>query len=239
MSPEDFGRFWRKDEHFQLVPLFREPGKPGYQSRGPAPKNRAESELQRLLRISECSQTWDTWTILQTTSAVIVAIFTAILAWVGYLQRKTYEATLSANKDRDRAYINASPSPPIMSPVPNQGYIVQVEIKNYGETPATITALAVYHGPQLPSEPENPGAPDRTFSEHFLVRTQYFFHRVLWPKSLETTPYFLFGYIDYTTVFNESYRLVFARAYDPVATAFSFVSQSGYNYVRPRKKDEK
>lgn len=125
-----------------------------------------------------------------------------------------------------RAYLNASPSPP-------QDALVEVVIKNYGETPATVTAIAMQIDAKLHPTSVNL-TPDKDFSGHFLVKTEWFIHEVGIPEHLRGLSYFLFGYVEYVT-FDKCHRLTFARQFDHRVRKprFTFIAEGDWNHDRP------
>src|SRR5215813_8618973 len=107
---------------------------------------------------------YETFSIIAQFSILGVTIIYAIFAggqWRAIRQQTT--KTDTNLKTTHRAYINTSPSPP------DQTSQVTVEIKNYGETPATVTAIAIHHGFLLPPDRNNPGPPEANFSSYYLV----------------------------------------------------------------------
>ncbi len=186
-------------------------------------------------------------------------------------------ATLAANKIIERAYVAISHNPPGVD-ISNiaitkageehfggwQDASVRFGIKNHGETPATITDIALNHfvGPTIPAVPTGPGTGERLFlvkgdiafdSRHFQLRNVDVNQLGL------TLRLWMLGYVDYIDAFGARRRAGYARVYDPSIDQdalytndqgqfdaeryarrnnLPFVTDPGYNYDRPRKKNE-
>ena len=204
---------------------------------------------------------------LKVTDVLLVA-FTAALAVVGIFQTIILYKTTTHFKIVERAYIKMSHRPPGIEPEGITGlFWVNLEIANFGKTPARVTdvvltPVVVPHQKGLPEIPDYsvPAVRDN-IPNAFLVTEDKFFsvQRCKIPK-LEMTSImelesdlFLIGFVDYVDQFGQRYRGGYARRYQPrmddrsryrTDDAFEqrsnlvFVAQNGYNYDRPRGRGE-
>lgn len=177
----------------------------------------------------------------------------------------------TANKLATRAYVrisSCSPGLALFDNHPIQSFAVscKLRIHNYGETPAHITDIVIKTCTEetytpLPADPDYSTNTKFPFSHAFLVRGESIFY-YKFPdeisKEIITTvkngenALYIYGYVDYTDVFENRHRGGFGQRYHPPYDqsdsskyesdkAFKepnnlvFLMQDGYNYDRPRK----
>lgn len=190
--------------------------------------------------------------------------FTAILAVTAILQvivlifQMLYNRALNANQRVvERAYVKMSHLPPGLSlaPAPNSNYPIAVRVKNFGQTPATVTDfLLVRH--LLPRNQRLPAAPDYSTRGEwevpniFLVREDEFVITCNFPvtdqersaiEEDKTQIFYVCGYVDYIDKFGGRHRAGYARRFNGVIGGednLKIVIQDGYNYDRERRQDE-
>jgi len=167
----------------------------------------------------------------------------------------------------ERAYVKMSHCPPGLQQVANSPlYDIQLQIKNFGHTPATVTGVVltykiVPHEDLLPTVPEYGSGTGQLIRRVFLVREEDFFtHQtftILSPDFTlienETNDICIYGYVDYIDQFGTRHRAGYARRYEPRANdariyrtdeAFRnrsnlmYVTQPRYNYDRRREHGE-
>lgn len=192
-----------------------------------------------------------------------LAAFTLGLIYVGVKQRETYEATLTANKVIERAYVTISDDPhgmriqqfmpPGTAPAEPLGFDalgITIVLKNDGNTPATIsnTVLDTHIGHTLPDVPEYQTPGDRGAQKAaFLVKgasvsTQFGFvvpRKEMNRFMVQHEHFWMLGYVDYIDIFGQRHRAGYARVYsrDP-GPNLVFELKPGYNYDRVRHKGE-
>ena len=190
------------------------------------------------------------------------ALFTGVLAWSTI---KLWGATkeMGDRSDRairtvERAYVKMSHIHPGLRPTEMAGvYLITVEVRNFGHTPATITGAVLKHvvlrtGTSLPAEPDYTPDPDWQQPKAFLVTNdQFSFTRrwgvFRWVELPDAThEVYAIGYVDYEDAFGRRYRSGYARLYKPTRNTggeevfptpesrsnLVFVTQEGYNYDR-------
>ena len=112
-------------------------------------------------------------------------------------------------------------------------YGVNLEIKNYGQTPARITDVIVLSkflkdGESLPKDPHYTRTEGEAFPGAFLVKEDHFFRLFTDHPNLRaiaalgspdiksgSRQYFVYGYVDYIDMFGQRHRGGFARVYEP------------------------
>jgi hypothetical protein len=162
-----------------------------------------------------------------------------------------------------RAYVKISHPPPGVERLDASGNIwLTISIKNYGQTPATVSdvvlrPLVVPHGEPLPRVPDYSMEIEWPVIRAFLVTNDEFFlsrfctistDEMSKVKSLIFDLY-LVGFVDYIDQFRQRHRGGYARQYQQMldqrsryATDIEFVkrnnlavvAQDGYNYDRVR-----
>ena len=168
----------------------------------------------------------------------------------------------------ERAYIKISHRPPGIETEGITGlFWVNLEIANFGKTPARVTDLflkhvVVPHQKGLTEVPDYsvPAVRDNIPNAFLVTEDKFFFvQRCKIPKlemisimELQSDLY-LIGFVDYVDQFKQRYRGGYARRYQPrmddrsrykTDDAFEqrsnlvFVAQNGYNYDRPRGRGE-
>jgi hypothetical protein len=240
--------------------------------------NQRTSEQQ-----NQPSPNWWTW-FSDSGANWVIATLTMVLSVIGVLQWWTTRTTNKHYVVIERAYLTLSHSPPgikfsddVIALVddeqirnPAQNATVRIGIKNYGNTPASVSRILVqviFTDEQLPPTPQY----DETFAKDIrvsVVKTETVFTRHNWPvdfSAIEKTKagtirLYVVGYVDYRDQFGERHRSGYARVFEPSIDqpdsywkesdrsfdhkAFDernnlpFVTQSGYNYDRKRKRGE-
>jgi hypothetical protein len=185
--------------------------------------------------------------------------------------RKLVESTDDATRRIQRAYIRmsyANPGLSFISDILEERIIVNVEIKNCGETPAVITEIFLKYSVLRDTE-NMPAVPDYYFTEErnkidtFLVKGDWFFTLFSVPikKIGENVSLIaikkgeirlvMFGYVDYVDIFGQKHRYGFAREYYPGVDRYGsasapadrnnmgFLIQNGYNYDRTENEQNR
>ena len=187
-----------------------------------------------------------------------------IFVWQLWLIRKSLVDTKVAadaaktNADAvmlsERAYVQMSHVQPGLIIKPGGGMCrVQMRIKNFGRTPARITAEVLnvtphIQGEQFPVAPEYRIPTGRDSVKAFLLTgDEIFAWEVFESMVIDTSKLnsgeqvlLMFGYVDYIDIFNRHHRTGYARHYRPRPDGdnLAYVAQSGYNYDRERKKGD-
>jgi hypothetical protein len=224
------------------------------------------------------------WEVIDHSHDVLIAsgtigllIVTTALAFYTYelwgSTKDLVEKTEETARTELRAYVKASPCPPGIQIGSStqisgmEGLTCNLEIRNYGQTPATVTdvitkAVILTKTDKLPQIPEYGEAGNSGLFGTFLVKDESFFKlygefapigtNIGNVKTGEIILYF-YGYVDYIDAFRQRHRGGFGRVFYPAIDDRSlykteedftkrcnliFLSQGGYNYDRPRKKGE-
>ncbi len=171
-----------------------------------------------------------------------LTVFTALTWW-------TYQGILTSTKAIERAYVKLSAKGALIGGQENQ-YSVEIEIKNWGNTPARVTRyLLTYYlrprGEDLPDLPDyGNGAPKVV--EAFLVKGESFKVKA-WNilngdviakchGSGATHNLCILSYVDYVDKFKTQHRGGYANWYAPEIELFSPLTKDGYNYDEQKKK---
>jgi hypothetical protein len=206
--------------------------------------------------LNEFVERWEK--LIIATATVVLAFFTATL-W-----RSTAQLSVLAKRQDDvtraiqRAYVKVTERKGTTLVLADSGdTLVNLKIKNWGATPANVTALSVtaYVHDSLKPFPTHPIYGHVFPINAFLVAGESFVHqsnvqyspRVIEADDIrkliqEWNSYlFIVGYVDYTDKFGVNHRGGFARQYqapNPNGTGRSyltFVEAPGYNYDEPRE----
>jgi hypothetical protein len=166
-----------------------------------------------------------------------------------------------------RAYVKISHPRPGIERLDDSGNIwLTISIKNYGQTPGTVSdvvlrPLVVPHGEPLPKVPDYSTEIKGPIISAFLVTNDDFSLSRFCTISTDElskvkgliSDLYLVGFVDYKNQFGERYRGGYARQYQPMidkripnATETQFaqrnnltvVAQEGYNYDRVRYRWE-
>lgn len=234
-----------------------------------AQKERKEkTELDRKLTeytkdLSIYTKDLSAFTAVLAVAAILQLIVFGLQAWkLHQTVKATKESANAALKSTDafkaseRAYVKMSHCPPGLypAPAPHSIYVVKMRVKNFGQTPATVTDLLLTKK-VLPRNERLPMVPDysvRAAGESpniFLVREDESFTSYNFPISNEerssiedgTQILYVYGYIDYIDRFGCRHRAGYARRFNGEIGGednLKFVIQEGYNYDRPRNKGE-
>ncbi|MER0171075.1 MAG: hypothetical protein DU489_10800 [Nitrosomonas sp.] len=152
----------------------------------------------------------------------------------------------------ERAYVKMSIlDPGVQWRNDDRQFYVQVEVKNFGRTPATVTDTRVYasireHGDLLPTEFPYPPRGEEARHTGFLVPGEDFSFEKHFPMA-KSSPrqdsskrLWIFGHVDYIALGNR-YRFGFARLYEPVLDGgkrnIMTVTEGRYDFDRERKSD--
>jgi hypothetical protein len=125
-----------------------------------------------------------------------------------------------------RAYVRLSHVGGMTLQIADETAVIQIQLqaKNWGETPAIVTSVAI--GPIFlaPSQklPPNPSYPPASVESSLLLRNEEMFRRVPIPIDVAdagavqsgTMALYLVGYIDYIDAFKVRHRGGYAREYD-------------------------
>jgi hypothetical protein len=208
---------------------------------------------------------YNKWLMLFTALLAVatVGLVIATVGLVGLAKRQADDM-----KVIQRAYVKMShPTPGIQAGGVTGLFGLEVEIKNFGNTPARVTnvlikPLVLVHNETLAAIPdyslleETEGIP-----KAFLVTQDSFFYSRVYrirPEDMVSvkdlaSDLYLIGFVDYMDQFNQRHRAGYARLYQPMVDdrasyktdeAFArrnnlfVVSQEGYNYDRLRLHGE-
>jgi hypothetical protein len=180
-----------------------------------------------------------------------------VFGWQGWQLRRTVSAFIGS----ERAFVKMShPSPGIVPHADTGLFWFEIEIKNFGRTPATVSdvllnRLVLPSGSALPDIPpyERQSGP---VPRAFLAAQEGMFYRRFYQITQEEmiavkdhqSDLYLIGYVDYTDQFRKKHRAGYARVYRPAIddkgdstdaqfaarNNLMFVTQEGYNYDRVR-----
>ncbi len=157
----------------------------------------------------------------------------------------------------ERAYVKMSHTSPPGVSFANLTAFASFEIRNAGNTPATVTDVIVGPivlpaGTNLPAEPhyeveKGKGCLSvRAFlvaGDHVIIDTKFPLPESKAIQAKSMTLYFV-GYVDYIDAFDTRHRSGYARKYDPrreadrVPNNLVFVPERAYHYDRRRTRDE-
>ena len=219
----------------------------------------------------EKQQEWFSELLKINIADIVIACFTVVIGiWTICLTNATRNLAAISEKQEEstriieRAYVKISHCPPGLVGTCNINghYVAHLNIKNFGETPATITSFFVTfkmlpHETTLPDNPEygtETGEPIKVF----LVRNDEFFtYRKVTLSSgdfqrIETKviDLYIYGYVNYVDQFGIRHQSGYARFYDPGQNIrqsgvtdeefanrsnLNFVTNPNYNYDRERK----
>ncbi len=169
-------------------------------------------------------------------------------------------------KTAERAFVKMSGVAPGIDPADKSGlFWINVAIKNFGRTPATVSDVVLNyvllpHGISLPQEPtyERQDGPIPT---GFLVADEDMFYSRFYQMTAEEmadvkdfqSDLYLIGYVDYRDQFEDRHRAGYARVYRPAIddrpmyntddefkarSNLVFVTLQRYNYDRVRTRGE-
>jgi hypothetical protein len=196
-------------------------------------------------------------------------VFTGVLTGLAVLQALMLWRTVENGRVSERAYIKMSHTPPGVTFNNSGSFTVQMQIVNYGKTPAEIIDAHICPhvlkiSEMLPAEPDyqrHKGLPSPLRA--FLVANDKFFFR---PKRVSIAPaeitaikaglsnFYLIGYVDYRDKFGATHRAGYARIYHPdqdrregwesdkafkKRSNLGFVLDDGYNYDRRSLQPER
>jgi hypothetical protein len=176
---------------------------------------------------------------------LVLAVVTTCLAWLAWRQ-------WVSDRSGERAYVTISHYsdrgvPALQLDLDGRVAMVTMRVKNFGNTPATITrvSLALRVSPdRLPRRPRY-GPPDADTGfflvkgDHFDVTPSLAISAEDAERIVDGTPVWLLGYVDYRDVFGRDFRGGYARRWDPDpacgANNLTFETRRGYNYDRRRR----
>jgi hypothetical protein len=222
----------------------------------PTPATEQEAAQEQAARYEE---TLNRWVLAGLT--FVIACFSGWLIRVGYLQRRTYEATLTASKAIERAYIGMSHHPPGIEPKSERissepsrwkhQLSVRIKITNHGNTPARITRSLVQliltnaDIPRAPAYDERQARPGHVFlvkSDSFTITTPYEFQssgeKRFSDAFRELAEHghrlYVIAYVDYIDTFGRRHRAGYGRLYEP---AIDDPNRPDYRNYRPVPDD--
>lgn len=203
-----------------------------------------------------------------------IPLLTLLIFLTGVAQACIYFRQLRHFQRTERAYVKVKARKPGIEFTDSKEFIgmpeavCNLEIINYGSTPAHITDVVslyriVASGQPLPSEPEYKIPNNHIAAVAFLVKGESFFNfvgedlntieRSLTALERGESILYLYGYVDYIDAFDQRHRGGFGFEYSPQidkgaedhseqASANRHnllnLARNKYNYDRPRKKDE-
>jgi len=190
----------------------------------------------------------------------LTAALSVITGYLALFTGKLFRATARAGEDAkcvQRAYIQVNDLDEPIELGEDGSFFGSFRIRNYGNTPARITAISVasfvlHSRADLPPEPPY----GSEFEIHVLVAPQdHFVHQrrleysanvveaadTLQSINVMTLTLYIVGYVDYTDNFGVNHRNGFARSYFPPRpqgsgkSYLTFITNQGYNYDTERK----
>jgi hypothetical protein len=187
-------------------------------------------------------------------ASALIGGFTATI-WVVNRQQGFDTRTIQ------RAYVKISHPPPGVERLDDSGNIwLTISIKNYGQTPATVSdvvlrPLVVPHGEPLPRAPDYSMEIKGPVIRAFLVTNDEFFLSRFCTISTDEmnkvkgliSDLYLVGFVDYSDQFGQRHRGGYARQYQPMfdkgrefaqQNNLTVVARDGYNYDRVRLRGE-
>ena len=155
----------------------------------------------------------------------------------------------------ERAYVSMSHTPSGLTqlPPPDSVYMVEMQIRNEGRTPATITDVVLDvsvlgETESLPAILNYPVNSPEAVPEIFLYADGFFYSERRFPISVDVMndiqtckkTLILFGYVDYIDKFGRRHRSGYARRYTPTDRKNNLLIavKKGYNYDRERQRGE-
>jgi hypothetical protein len=169
------------------------------------------------------------WIAVTGTFTVVLAISTIGLWIATYAAGKRADSVI---RTAERAYVKMSHTRPGISFLRDGGIQVNIEVKNYGRTPTTVTDMVLQcvfvetgSGRQWPTKPPYHRGVDHAEAKAFLVTDDHVFTPHSWPKEhfpeafldkvrAGTGSLCVFGYVDYTDAFNAKQRGGYGRWFD-------------------------
>ncbi len=162
--------------------------------------------------------------ILKHLTDILIAIFAGTLWWTTLGQVKHFKAT-------ERAYVKMSHVEPGITFGDDGSISFQVQIKNWGSTPARVTdaVICLIHteGPprRWPQKPVYRIDDNHSEAKAFLVREDYFFVPRLYEKQAfpegmvakikaGDAALLVFGYVQYIDAFDQPHQAGYGRWYD-------------------------
>jgi len=147
----------------------------------------------------------------------------------------------------ERAYVKLSHKEPGIERVDEQSYVVRLEVKNWGRTPAHVTDVMIgfkklKYGTSLPIPYPYPDAKRESFPNGFLVPNESLYvHRHTSPHNVLDTSeqLWVFGHVDYVDIFDRRWRGGYARKYVGRSdNNLMYDTEGRHNYDRERTPDE-
>jgi len=173
---------------------------------------------------------WCSGTVIKESAEAITALATL---FIGIFTLTLWLATERSGEHfqvTERAYVKLSHTPPgamFTTDLGSQMVVVQLQVKNFGHTPAYVTDVyldvrVLGEGEVLPAIPEYPEIEDRERVEGFLVAEDLFYHTVTmgvtqaqWETAhTQAGRLIVMGYVDYRDKFGAVHRGAYAREYD-------------------------
>lgn len=210
------------------------------------------------------------WTIVLAAATILLAFVASGQLWMfwkqlGLMKNAVRDGTRAANAAKDsanavmlaeRAYVKMSHVPPGVRwfEKNKELFQIEVEIKNYGRTPASVTDVKL--GAKLLENGELLREPffyhvREAIPNAFLVTNEAFFHQGHFPlrgQDLDdaksgTKKLWIFGHVDYIDTFKTRHRSGYVRVYiaivdDGKQNNLFYMTEARYNYDRPRTKGE-
>ncbi|MEO8060252.1 MAG: hypothetical protein ABI671_18200 [Burkholderiales bacterium] len=194
-------------------------------------------------------------------ATIVIAVFTTLLycstrgLWIEAKKAgDTAVTALASLASAERAYVKLSYERPGVVLQSSIG-TVELKIKNWGKTPATVTnvrfgAALLPHGESLSIEFPYKGPVSSDIASAFLVPDEFYTASLPFPlhgtdeRTIRDSgkKLWVFGHVDYIDVFRCRHRSGWVRTYIPSlqGTDDNLVYAVGdrYNYDRPRKKGE-
>jgi hypothetical protein len=208
------------------------------------------------------------WRMVSLTLVQIVVggITIGFLGWTVYETRRTAKAAIAAAEHVtrvERAYVKLSHTEqgvffsvkhhgqlPPGTQAENEGVLsLEIQAKNWGETPARLTAIAlgpiyIQGGKKLPATPPYP---EPAIIGNFLVRGEESFIEFKFTVDKKTSAdllrgtvtLYMIGYVDYVDAFGGRHRSGYARIWTREAVKnLNVVTDAAYSYDRARLPGE-
>jgi hypothetical protein len=203
---------------------------------------------------------WQVLRLVDKHNGLVTAIATLFIGWFTFTLWKVNNRQGFDTRTIQRAYVKISHPPPGIEQLDDSGNIwLRVSIKNFGQTPATVTQIVlkpvvVGHGDPLPTVPDYTYKPEGPALRAFLVTNDEFYLSRFYRITLDEmnrvknllSDLYVIGFVDYIDQFGQRHRGGYARQYQPMIDKVSYVTerefaqrnnlivvaQDGYNYDR-------
>ena len=228
------------------------PAVEGQHGQGANYYSEADLEAQRRMAVAteELTELTGNQIVIGGIEIVLLVAAVILTAWAAIAASRAAKAsaeTVAAMRRSERAYVTMSHRPPGLDLLARMGFAAfEVEIKNHGRTPATVTDVLLqldWFGEGNPA-PDRPvyrtGQPRRKIGFFLVTQAHFYYSRSLpIPNKGVGEELWLYGYVDYTDEFEQDHRAGYARIYvEGGENNLLFVDRRNWNYDSPRLPNE-